>query len=335
MFKDKTILITGGTGSWGYELTRKLLKKAPREIRILSRNEFSQVKMQRTFQSDVIKFIIGDVRDYEAVHEACRGVDYVFHLAALKHVPVCEEYPQEALKTNVLGTENIIKASIEQRVEKVIDVSTDKAVDPINFYGMTKALGEKLMIRANRLSPHTRFVCIRGGNVLGTNGSVVPLFKQQILDGQDLTLTQKDMTRFFLTVSEAIDLLLEASHAAIGGETFVMKMNACLITDLAKTLGKYLSKQEVGFKEIGIRPGEKLHEDLVSPYESPYTYKYSEQYYVILPSHPSGELVERYKTYPAVTFDKYHSNANLLDEEGIANLLKRGGMLAADARPLR
>jgi UDP-N-acetylglucosamine 4,6-dehydratase len=167
--------VTGGTGSWGQELVRKLLLEQPKEIRIFSRNEFTQVRMQRDFQfNPKLKFIIGDIRDLEALDEACRNVDYLFHLAALKHVPVCEEQPDEALKTNVKGTENVIRASIRNQVKKVIDVSTDKAVNPINFYGMTKALGEKLMIRANGLGTSTRFVCIRGGNVLGTNGSVVP-----------------------------------------------------------------------------------------------------------------------------------------------------------------
>jgi UDP-N-acetylglucosamine 4,6-dehydratase len=328
MFKDKTILVTGGTGSWGHELTRKLLHYQPKEIRIFSRNEFSQVMMQRTFKDySCLKYMIGDVRDFEAVKEACRNVHYVFHLAALKHVPICEEYPQEALKTNVMGTENVIRASIMQHVEKVIDVSTDKAVDPINFYGMTKAIGEKLMIRANQLGSSTRFFCIRGGNVLGTNGSVVPLFKKQILQGEEVTLTQKEMTRFFLTVSEAIDLLLQASHAAVGGETFVMKMNACRITDLAKVLGEQLLKKTVKFKEVGIRPGEKLHEALVSNYESPNTYQFSDQYYVILPSHPSPELYQKYQHLPKVSFQKYHSNDSLLDFTGIESLLKQGGVI--------
>jgi FlaA1/EpsC-like NDP-sugar epimerase len=328
MFKDKTILVTGGTGSWGHELTRKLLTYQPKEIRIFSRNEFSQVLMRRTFNNNsCIKYIIGDVRDFEAVNEACQHVDYVFHLAALKHVPVCEDYPQEALKTNVLGTENIIRASILQKVKKVIDVSSDKAVDPINFYGMTKAIGEKLMIRANHLSEYTRFVCIRGGNVLGTNGSVVPLFKKQILETNGVTITHKDMTRFFLTVSEAIDLLLQASTAAIGGETFVMKMNACLITDLANVLGEHLLKKPIAHKEVGIRPGEKLHEVLVSIAESPYTYQFSDQYFVILPSHTSPDLYKHYQHLPKVSFQKYQSDDDLMNSENITSLLKRGGVL--------
>jgi UDP-N-acetylglucosamine 4,6-dehydratase len=329
MFKNKKILITGGTGSWGQELTRKLLSYQPNEIRIFSRNEFSQVNMQRSLshQIDRLKFVIGDVRDLEAVKKACEGVDYVFHLAALKHVPVCEWQPEEALKTNVLGTENVIRASIEQRVEKVIDVSTDKAVDPINFYGMTKAFGEKLMIRANELSDRTRFVCIRGGNVLGTNGSVVPFFKDQIKHGQDIPLTSREMTRFFLTISEAIDLLLKAAQEAIGGETFVMKMKACRIYDLAEVMRNVLAKTPIKINEIGIRVGEKLHEVLVSSNEAPSTYQYNDQYYVILPTHASRELFARYNPLSNVTYSKYESNMDLMNHVEIEQMLRDGGFL--------
>src|SRR5579875_3086147 len=189
MFDGKICLITGGTGSWGQMLTRRLLLENPKEIRLFSRNEFRQVEMQRAFAGHGnINFVIGDVRDIKAVQEACKGVDYVFHLAALKHVPVCEKQPDEAIQTNIVGTQNIIRASIDNGVKKVIDVSTDKAVNPVNFYGMTKAIGEKLILHANELSQDTRFVCIRGGNVLGTNGSVVPFFKSQIAERQEVTL---------------------------------------------------------------------------------------------------------------------------------------------------
>jgi UDP-N-acetylglucosamine 4,6-dehydratase len=328
MFENKRVLITGGTGSWGQELTRKLLLKKPKEIRIFSRNEAAQVDMQRTLDfHPCLSFIIGDIRDFEALDQACVNIDYVFHLAALKHVPICEMQPNEALKTNVIGTENVIKASIKQCVKKVIDVSTDKAVDPINFYGMTKAFGEKLMIRANYLSEKTRFVCIRGGNVLGTNGSVVPFFKKQISSGKDVTITSKDMTRFFLTISEAISLLLKAAQESIGGETFVMKMKACRIIDLAKVLGKNLTNRSITFKEIGIRPGEKLHEVLVSSYESPHTYQYTEQYFVILPSYLSHEPYKKYSDLPRVKFEKYASSQTLMGQQEIEDMLREGGFL--------
>lgn len=329
MFKDKVILVTGGTGSWGKTLTRTLLRDNPREIRIFSRNEYAQVLMQREFGYDYrLKFVIGDVRDYDAVDSGCKGADYVFHLAALKHVPVCEHQPTEALKTNVLGTENIIRASIAQKVLKVIDVSTDKAVDPINTYGMTKAIGEKLMIHANYLSEHTRFTCIRGGNVLGTNGSVVPLFIQQLKSGGELTITHSQMTRFFLTLEEAIKLLLKAARTAIGGEMFVMKMKACRITDVAEALADHYLGQPVSLKEIGMRPGEKLHEVLVSRYESPYTYKYNEQYFVILPSNPPAHLYKQYSHLQRVNLDEYHSNDSLISNQEIVDLLREGGFIS-------
>lgn len=328
MFKDKTILVTGGTGSWGHELTRKLLEYEPKEVRIFSRNEFSQVQMQRKFQYHrSITFFIGDVRDAEAVNQACHGVDYVFHLAALKHVPICEAQPDEALKTNVKGTENVIRASIMNRVKKVVDVSTDKAVDPINFYGMTKALGEKLMIHADRFSKDTRFVCIRGGNVLGTNGSVVPIFKKQITDGEEVTITSQEMTRFFLTIPEAIDLLLKAAHEAVGGETFVMKMNSCRILDLANVMIERLAKRPMKIQEIGIRPGEKMHEVLVSSYEAPYTYHYGGQYFVILPTHPTDTLIKHYQHLQKADFNHYASNQSHMSREQILQLLQKGGFL--------
>ncbi|MDA1476820.1 polysaccharide biosynthesis protein [Bacillus changyiensis] len=328
MFKNTRILLTGGTGSWGTELTKKLLLYKPKEIRIFSRNEFKQIKMERTFNyNPSLKFVIGDVRDYSSLEAACQGVDYIFHLAALKHVPICEDQPEEALKTNVTGTENVIRVALENRVKKVIDVSTDKAADPVNFYGLTKALGERLMIRANDYSEQTDFVCIRGGNVLGTNGSVVPFFKDLILNGKDLTLTSKDMTRFFLTVSEAIDLLLKASEEAKGGEIFVMKMKACNILDLAEVLINELASHPVGIKEIGIRPGEKLHEVLVSNHEAPFTYLYDAQHYVILPSHPSKKLVKHYKKFAKADFQKYQSNNQLMSKFEIADMLKEGGFI--------
>ncbi|ATH93706.1 polysaccharide biosynthesis protein [Bacillus glycinifermentans] len=327
MFKNARILITGGTGSWGTELTKKLLLYKPKEIRIFSRNEFTQIGMQREFNHHPsLTFIIGDVRDYLSLESACQDIDYIFHLAALKHVPICEEQPDEALKTNVVGTQNVIRAALAHRVKKVIDVSTDKAADPVNFYGMTKALGERLMIRANDYRGHTDFVCIRGGNVLGTNGSVVPLFKRFIQKGEDLTLTSKEMTRFFLTVGEAIDLLLKASEEALGGEIFVMKMKACNILDLAEVLIEQMGSS-VGIKEIGIRPGEKLHEVLVSDHEVPYTYLFDSEHYVILPSHPSEKLARHYRTYPKATFEKYQSNDLLMTKPEIAELLREGGFI--------
>ncbi|VEF49041.1 polysaccharide biosynthesis protein [Bacillus freudenreichii] len=329
MFQNKKILVTGGTGSWGHELVNKLISFKPQEIRIFSRNEYAQVMMNRIFSDyDCLKYVIGDVRDLEAVNNATKGVDYVFHLAALKHVPICEDQPSEAIKTNIIGTENIIKASIHNGVKKVIDVSTDKAVDPVNLYGLTKAIGEKLMIQANQLSKDTRFVCIRGGNVIGTNGSAIPFFIDQIKQHKQVPLTSNEMTRFFLTVSEAIDLLLQASELAIGGETFVMKMKACRIIDLIKVLEEHFAKKEVEITEIGIRPGEKLHEILVSNFESQNTYKYNDKYYVILPSHASEDLKTKYNHLPKVTFTRYQSSDELMKLSEIEEILRKANVLS-------
>ncbi|SDW69694.1 Polysaccharide biosynthesis protein [Marininema mesophilum] len=330
MYKNQVILITGGTGSWGENLVKRLLHTPAKEIRVFSRNEFSQVKMHRSFLSaneNRVKFIIGDVRDEDAVFEACKGVDILFHLAALKHVPICEDQPDEALKTNVVGTENVIRAAIRHKVKKVIDVSTDKACDPVNFYGMTKAIGEKLIIRANDWSPHTRFACIRGGNVFGTNGSVVPLFKDLLQRKQEIPLTSAEMTRFFLTVNEAIDLLIQAAQAAKGGEIFVMRMKSCRILDLIRVMGKHFGVHNPTIREIGIRPGEKIHEVLVSAYESQSTYQYDEKYYVILSPHSSPAVRQQYSHLPACNFDTYSSDKYLMDDEEINKLLKKGGLV--------
>jgi len=329
MFKNKTVLITGGTGSWGNELVSQLLACGPKEIRILSRGEFQQVMMERRFRNKKIKFIIGDVRDRDALDYSCRGADYVFHLAALKHVPVCEEQPQEAIKTNIIGTTNLINAAIANKVKKVIDVSTDKAVDPLNLYGMTKAVAEKLVIQANKISDSTRFVCIRGGNVLGTNGSVVPYFIDQITHGNRLHVTDFRMTRFFLTLHEAIGLLFKASEEGMGGETFVMHMPACRISDLAKVLAEHYGDKTTKIVETGSRPGEKIDEVLVSRYEAPNTYKYDEHYYLILPTLEIPDLNEHYNNLKLkkVTFPEYNSALEIMDKAQIRSMLERGGFL--------
>ncbi|MFC5468839.1 polysaccharide biosynthesis protein [Cohnella suwonensis] len=328
MFENKVILITGGSGSWGQELTRKLLPHRPKEIRIFSRNRRAQLQMKMRFgEQTALQYTIGDVRDASAVREACAGVDYVFHLAALKHVPICEWQPEEAIKTNIHGTENVIAASIAHKVKKVIDISTDKAADPINFYGMTKSIGEKLMVKSNDSNSATKFVCIRGGNVLGSNGSVVPFFMKQITEGQDVTLTSMAMTRFFLTLSEAIDLVLMAAQETIGGETFVMRMNACKIVDLIDVLIRNLADKPVRIKDIGIRPGEKTHEVLVTRDESLRTYRYNEHYFIILPNQAAPALTSRYGGLPKVTFEQYASDDNLMTGDEIEQMLRHGGFI--------
>ncbi|TFE27850.1 polysaccharide biosynthesis protein [Cohnella luojiensis] len=327
MFEGRRILVTGGTGSWGYELVRQLLPLNPAEVIVFSRNESSQVAMNRSFEDSRLSFCIGDVRDREALSKACSGIDIVFHLAALKHVPVCEEQPYEALKTNVIGTQNVIEAAIENKVERVINISTDKAANPSNFYGMTKAIGEKLIVYANLLRSGTKFVCVRGGNVLGTNGSVIHLFMNQIRNKNQVSLTDRSMTRFFMTLQDAIRLLFKVTAQSIGGEIFVMTMPTCRIVDLAEVLMDALGKS-VEMVETGIRPGEKIHEILLTEYESLSTIVYDEQYLVILPTLEIPGLRHHYATYPSVEFDSFSSSQALMSKAEIKAMLVRGGFLS-------
>lgn len=327
MFKDKVILITGGSGSWGNELTTQLLSKNPRKIIIFSRGELAQVNMERKFRDDRIQYVIGDVRDYESVNRVCKGVDYVFHLAALKHVPVCENQPQEAIKTNINGTTNLVNACIENGVKKFIDVSTDKAVSPTNLYGMTKSVGEKLTIQANKLTESTDFVCIRGGNVLGSNGSVVPHFINQIKTQNKVTITDSTMTRFFLTLPEAISILFQAAEFSVGGETYVMNMPSFYIKDLAKVLVDFYGDEKTTIEEIGIREGEKIHEVLVSEHEAKTTFTFNNDYYVILPELKIYRNYSHIDKSKKVNFKTFSSADNIKDEKYLYDLLMRGGFL--------
>lgn len=320
-FENKTVLLTGGTGSWGRGAVEKILKQNPKQIRILSRNEFNQVQMEREYNNPVLKFIIGDVRDYEKVLSASKGVDYVIHLSALKHVPICEDFPYEACKTNVDGTKNIINASIANHVEKVIDVSSDKACAPTNVYGATKFIAERLILHANDQTDCTSFQCIRGGNVLGTAGSVVPLFINQIKTNNEVTITDKRMTRYFITVPEAIDLVFTAIKARVTNGLFVINMPSCRIIDLAEVLIEHYGNADTKIKEIGIRPGEKLHEILISKTEAINSYVYNKKYYLICPASESGLDLEKVK------FDEYTSATNLMTKQEIKELLNKGGFL--------
>ncbi|TPE68325.1 polysaccharide biosynthesis protein [Halalkalibacterium halodurans] len=328
MFKDKTVLVTGGTGSWGYELVRQLLKQEPKEIRIFSRNESNQFVMRQEFDNHPkLKFIIGDIKEKDSLLEACHEVEYIYHLAALKHVPVCEDQPIEALKTNVIGTQNVIDAAIKFNVHKVIYISTDKASSPSNFYGLTKAMGEKLIIHANTLKTKTRFVCIRGGNVLGTNGSVIHVFKKQIRDKGTIGITDLNMTRFFLTIEDAIKLVFKATTESRGGETFVMKMPSVKIVDFAYVLAEAANMKNIEIKTLGVRPGEKIHELLLSEYESKNTIIYDEQYFVILPTIHIEGLKEHYLEYKPANLFNYNSNKELMSRSEIREMLKKGGFI--------
>ncbi len=271
MFKDKILLITGGTGSFGNAVLKRFLSTDIKEIRIFSRDEKKQDDMRHAYQAEYpeysqkIQFHIGDVRDIQSVRNALYGVDYIFHAAALKQVPSCEFFPTEAVKTNVLGTENVLTAAIENHVSKVVCLSTDKAAYPVNAMGTSKAMMEKVFIAKSRtVDPEKTLICgTRYGNVLCSRGSVVPLFIDQIRNGQDITITDPQMTRFLMSLEEAVELVLFAFQCAKSGDLMVQKAPACTIGDLAQAI-KELFEVEHTVRMIGIRHGEKLHETLLT-----------------------------------------------------------------------
>ena len=266
MFDDKVLLITGGTGSFGNAVLRRFLASGVREIRIFSRDEKKQDDQRKLYANDKIKFYIGDVRDRQSVSNAMHDVDYVFHAAALKQVPSCEFYPLEAVKTNILGTENVLDAAIRYEVKRVICLSTDKAVYPINAMGMTKAMMEKVMLAKSRnVDPDKTVLCgTRYGNVMASRGSVIPLFVEQILAGKALTITDAEMTRFMMTLDEAVDLVLFAFQHGGNGDLFIQKAPAATIDTLAKALCSLLGRENHPINVIGTRHGEKQHETLMS-----------------------------------------------------------------------
>jgi UDP-N-acetylglucosamine 4,6-dehydratase len=265
MFKDKTLLITGGTGSFGHTVLKRFLDTDIKEIRIFSRDEKKQDDMRRKIHSDKIRFYIGDVRNNESVNEAMIGVDYVFHAAALKQVPSCEFFPMEAVRTNVLGTDNVLNAAIKNGVKKVVCLSTDKAAYPINAMGTSKAMMEKVAAAKSRtVNPKDTTICItRYGNVMASRGSVIPLFVEQIKAGKPLTITNPNMTRFLMNLDESVDLVLFAFKNANQGDLFVQKSQASTIEVLAKAL-KEIFKSDNDIKYIGVRHGEKAHETLLT-----------------------------------------------------------------------
>lgn len=265
MFKNKILLITGGTGSFGNAVLNRFLDSELSEIRIFSRDEKKQDDMRIKLNSDRVKFHIGDVRNIDSVRDVMRGVNYVFHAAALKQVPSCEFYPMEAVQTNVLGAENVIRAAIDEGVQKCVVLSTDKAVYPINAMGISKALMEKVMVAKSRLTDSSKTIlcATRYGNVMGSRGSVIPLFIEQIKAGKDLTVTDPKMTRFLMSLEDSVDLVLYAFENAKSGDIFVQKAPAATIADLAQALQELLGSKG-GIKVIGTRHGEKLYETLVS-----------------------------------------------------------------------
>lgn len=281
MLDNKTILITGGTGSFGKKFTKRVLSEYnPKKIIIYSRDEYKQFLMQRQFEGyeKKLRFFIGDVRDEKRLYRAFDGVDVVIHAAALKQVPAAEYNPIEAIKTNISGAENIINAAIDKGVKKVIALSTDKAVNPVNLYGATKLVSDKLFISGNAYvgDKDTLFSVVRYGNVSGSRGSVIPFFKSLIDQGKKtMPITDYRMTRFWITLEEAVDLVIKAIKEAKGGELYVRKCPSFKVTDLAKAM-----KEDCEFEDVGIRPGEKLHEVMVTAEDSRTTYEYDDHYII-------------------------------------------------------
>ena len=265
MFDDKTLMITGGTGSFGNTVLQRFLDTNVKEIRVFSRDEKKQEDMRIALANDKVKFYIGDVRDYDSISQAMLGVDYIFHAAALKQVPSCEFYPMEAVRTNIVGTENVLNAAIATGVKRVVLLSTDKAVYPINAMGISKAMAEKLMVAKSRMIPEAGpIICAtRYGNVMASRGSVIPLFVSQIKNDEPLTVTDPNMTRFLMSLEDSVDLVLHAFEHAEQGDIFVQKAPASTVADLAQAL-KELFSRENPIKVIGTRHGEKLYESLIS-----------------------------------------------------------------------
>ena len=279
--KNSTILVTGGTGSFGNAFVRKVLADSdPKRVIVFSRDEMKQWEMAKSFESDDrVRFFVGDVRDRERMYRAVDGVDYVVHAAATKIVTTAEYNPFEAVKTNILGAMNVVDACIDMGVKKVIALSTDKASSPINLYGATKLASDKLFISGNHYAGHknTRFSVVRFGNVMGSRGSVIPFFLEKARNGESLPITDPSMTRFMITLTDAVSLVLEAFDDMVGGETYVRKIPSMGILDVAQAVAPK-SKTHV----VGIRPGEKLHEQMIGPEESGYTFDFA-NYFKILP----------------------------------------------------
>ena len=299
MFEGKTILITGGTGSLGQALTKKLLTLNADTIRIFSRNESKQIEMESKFEDNRLRFFVGDVRDTDRLYSALEDVDVVFHAAALKHVPKIEYNPFESIKTNVIGSQNIIDNSLRQDVAKVICVGTDKAVSPLNTYGATKLLMEKLFVSANNyVNPEkhkTKFVAVRYGNVLGSSGSVIPKFISLIKQKKSLTITDSQMTRFTITMNEALDFILNAAKIGKGSEIFIPKLKSYDMSILLDTLSDLYG--DLKHDITGIRPGEKLHETLINHDEIRYTWDIENMYMLANPHYKlfnDNDIIENY-----------------------------------------
>lgn len=324
-FTQKTLLVTGGTGSFGTAILHRFLHTEIGEIRVFSRDEKKQDDMRKRFANDKLKFYIGDVRDYNSILNATRGVDYIFHAAALKQVPSCEFHPMEAVKTNVIGTENVLEAAISNGVKRVVCLSTDKAVYPINAMGISKALMEKVMVAKSRASGSTVICGTRYGNVMASRGSVIPLFVDQLMAGKPLTVTDPGMTRFMMTLEDAVDLVLYAFERGESGDIFVQKAPAATIEVLAQALLQLFKRPDHPVNLIGTRHGEKQYEALLSREEMAAAYDLG-GYYRVPPDLRDlnyGKFVEQGERRITEAHDYNSHNTERLDVAGMQRLLLR------------
>ncbi len=323
MFKNKTLLITGGTGSFGNAVLRKFLSTDIKEIRIFSRDELKQDNMRKKYDDEKLKFYIGDVRDKNSINDAMRGVDFVFHAAALKQVPSCEFYPMQAVKTNIIGTENVLNSAINFGVEKIIALSTDKAVYPINAMGISKAMMERVVVSAGRNVQNTVIACTRYGNVMASRGSVIPLFIDQIKQAKPITITDPKMTRFVMSLDDAVDLVLFAFENAQSGDIFVQKAPAASVKMLADCIKEILGVPSHEVKVIGTRHGEKLYETLLTKEEMVKAVDMKKYYRI-----PADDRDLNYSKYfedgeeVVSEAEEYHShNTHRLNEKELIQLL--------------
>ena len=326
MLEGKKILITGGTGSLGQALTKKLLNSDVDTIRILSRNESKQVQMNSEFSDSRLRFLIGDIRDRERLIKSMEDIDIVFHTAALKHVPIIEYNPFEAIKTNVVGSQNVIDSSLIQNVEKVVCIGTDKAVSPLNTYGATKLLMEKLFISANNYLNidryRTKFLAVRYGNVFGSSGSVIPRFLEQVKNNKKITITNEAMTRFSITMDQALDFILDSTENGKAAEIYVPKLKGYSISQIKQIFQESFDNCEI--ENIGIRPGEKLHEVLINQEEMRYCWDLEHKFMISNPAVKDNDVIDSYNSNikKNSSLDSYTSeNTEKLSGEEIKKLI--------------
>lgn len=335
-YKGKKILVIGGTGTIGKGLIKELLKQEPSVIRILSRDEYKQFIMENEIENkSKLRFLIGDVRDYDRVDRAMDEIDVVFNLAAMKHVPACEYNPSEAIKTNIIGMENVIKAAMHNDVKTVIFTSSDKAINPANSYGATKLLAEKLVQAANysKGKAKTKFVAVRFGNVMGSRGSVIPLFKKQIQDFRKITVTDPDMTRFMMTLSQAVKLIMTSAEKSFGGEVFILKMPIIKLKHLVEVVVEETAKkiniplEEIDIQTMGFRAGERKFEELMTKEESEVAYDLGDMY-AVLASDSVRALEVSYEKYKKAEWGSYNSSEGVhITKEQVRDLLREDGLI--------